>query len=239
MRRFSRRTFIAWVGGAGAGFYLFGRLPGLSAPAALAQVPGGTLDPTAIEKFETPLLIPPAMPKAGTVVRGGVEVDDYEISMKQFAQQILPAGLPATTVWGYGAVRSALWARGQWRFHRMREHLPRVGAPAEAPPHLGDALTRLLGRSHAGRVQLVASARQVATVLIVDKDDKVAERVVTADRAINGEWLITAGLAPGDRVIVDGLQKAKPGSLVKAVPAAEEMNADLHAGGTANEVAKR
>jgi len=31
-RRFSRRTFIAWVGGAGAGFYLFGRLPGLSAP---------------------------------------------------------------------------------------------------------------------------------------------------------------------------------------------------------------
>ena len=81
--------------------------------------------------------------------------------------------------------------------------------------------------------------RGEATVLIVDKDDKVAERVVTADRAINGEWLITAGLAPGDRVIVDGLQKAKPGSLVKAVPAAEEMNADLHAGGTANEVAKR
>ena len=81
--------------------------------------------------------------------------------------------------------------------------------------------------------------RGEATVLIVDKDDKVAERVVTADRAINGEWLITAGLAPGDRVIVDGLQKAKPGSLVKAVPAAEELNADLHAGGTANEVAKR
>ncbi|HEX5161217.1 MAG TPA: efflux RND transporter periplasmic adaptor subunit [Steroidobacteraceae bacterium] len=81
--------------------------------------------------------------------------------------------------------------------------------------------------------------RGEATVLIVDGEDKVAERVVTADRAINGEWLITAGLAPGDRVIVDGLQKAKPGSLVKAVPAAEEMNADLHAGGTANEVAKR
>jgi len=70
----------------------------------------------------------------------------------------------------YGAVRSALWARGQWRFHRMRGHLPRVGAPAEAPPHLDDALTRLLGRSHAGRVQLVASARQVATVLLVDPD---------------------------------------------------------------------
>ena len=62
-----------------------------------------------------------------------------------------------------------------------------------------------------------------ATVLLVDKDEKVAERVVTADRSINGEWLITAGLAAGDRVIVDGLQKAKPGSPVKAVPAAEEL----------------
>ncbi len=62
-----------------------------------------------------------------------------------------------------------------------------------------------------------------ATVLIVDRDDKVAERVVTADRAINGQWLITAGLSPGDRVIVDGLQKAKPGSPVKAVPAADEL----------------
>ena len=81
--------------------------------------------------------------------------------------------------------------------------------------------------------------RGEATVLIVDKDEKVAERVVTADRTIGDEWLITAGLSPGDRVIVDGLQKAKPGSPVKAVPAAEEMNADLQAGGTANDVAKR
>jgi RND family efflux transporter MFP subunit len=81
--------------------------------------------------------------------------------------------------------------------------------------------------------------RGEATVLIVDKDEKVAERVVTADRTIGDEWLITAGLSPGDRVIVDGLQKAKPGSPVKAVPAAEEMNADMQAGGTANDVAKR
>jgi membrane fusion protein (multidrug efflux system) len=82
-----------------------------------------------------------------------------------------------------------------------------------------------------------------ATVLIVDQEDKVVERVVTADRAIQGEWLITAGLNAGDRVIVDGVQKAKPGSPVKAVPAAEELaatkgGADLHAG-SASEVAKR
>jgi spore coat protein A len=104
MRRFSRRTFVAWVGGAGAGFYLFGRLPGMSAPVALAQIPGGTLDPEDVTKFVTPMLIPPVMPKAATISRpGGKPIDYYEISMNQFRQQILPAGLPMTTVWGYGA----------------------------------------------------------------------------------------------------------------------------------------
>jgi spore coat protein A len=56
--RLSRRAFVAWVGGASAGFYLFGRLPGLCAPVALAQVPGGTLDPALIPKFQTALLVP-------------------------------------------------------------------------------------------------------------------------------------------------------------------------------------
>jgi spore coat protein A len=105
MRRFSRRTFVAWVGGTSAGFYLFGRVPGMAAPVALAQIPGGTLDPTNVPKYQTPMLIPPVMPRAGTIKeRGGKNADYYEISMKQFSQQILPAGLPATTVWGYGAV---------------------------------------------------------------------------------------------------------------------------------------
>jgi spore coat protein A len=107
MRRFSRRTFIAWVGGASAGYYLFGRLPGMSAPSALAAIPGGSLDPLSVPKYQTALLIPPVMPKAATIVRRGQTVDYYEISMKQFTQQVLPTGLPATTVWGYGAVKSA------------------------------------------------------------------------------------------------------------------------------------
>ena len=104
LRRYSRRTFVAWVGGASAGFYLFGRVPGLSAPVALAQLPGGTLDPADVTKFVTPLLIPPVMPRADTITqRGGKTVDYYEISMRQFEQQILPASLPKTRVWGYGA----------------------------------------------------------------------------------------------------------------------------------------
>ena len=103
LRPISRRTFIAWVGGASAGFYLFGRVPGMSAPTALAQVPGGTLDPTGVAKFVAPLLVPPVMPRAAVLTApGGKPVDYYEISMRQFEQQILPPGLPATTVWGYG-----------------------------------------------------------------------------------------------------------------------------------------
>ena len=103
--RFSRRTFVAWVGGAGAGFYLFGRLPGASAPVALAQIPGGSLDPRLVPKYQTPLLVPPVMPRAATITQsGGKSIDYYEISMRQFSQQILPAGLPPTMVWGYGAV---------------------------------------------------------------------------------------------------------------------------------------
>jgi FtsP/CotA-like multicopper oxidase with cupredoxin domain len=75
---------------------------------AMAQIPGGTLDPRVVTKFVTPLLVPPVMPRAATITMpGGKPVDYYEISMKQFDQQILPAGRPATTVWGYGAVSSA------------------------------------------------------------------------------------------------------------------------------------
>lgn len=44
------------------------------------------------------------MPRAGAPESGGQEIDYYEISMRQFSQQILPENLPKTTVWGYGAV---------------------------------------------------------------------------------------------------------------------------------------
>jgi membrane fusion protein, multidrug efflux system len=77
-----------------------------------------------------------------------------------------------------------------------------------------------------------------ATVLVVDAGNNVEEKVVTADRAIGSDWLITAGLAAGDRVIVEGLQKAKPGSPVKPVPASGTVNAAMQAD-TAKEVAKR
>ena len=77
-------------------------------PNATAAIPGGSLDPLSVPKYQTPLLIPPVMPKAGVISqKGGKTIDYYEISVRQFPQQILPAGLPATTVWGYGAVTAS------------------------------------------------------------------------------------------------------------------------------------
>jgi membrane fusion protein (multidrug efflux system) len=61
--------------------------------------------------------------------------------------------------------------------------------------------------------------RGEATVLVVADGDKVGERVVTAERAVDGEWLVSGGLAAGDRVIVDGLQKVRPGVQVRPVEA--------------------
>ena len=100
----SRRTFIKAAGGAGAGFVLFSRLPG-GMPSAVAAIPGGDLNLGTLAKYVTPMLIPPVMPMAGTLKRGRKSVDYYEISMRQFPQQILPAGQPATTVWGYGPTK--------------------------------------------------------------------------------------------------------------------------------------
>jgi membrane fusion protein (multidrug efflux system) len=58
-----------------------------------------------------------------------------------------------------------------------------------------------------------------ATALLVGADGKVEQRTVTAGRAIGDKWLITAGLKPGDKLIVEGTGKARPGAPVRAVPA--------------------
>jgi spore coat protein A len=95
----TRRTFIARTSLGGFGVYLWSQ----GAVRLLAQIPGVRLDPADIARFVTPLLVPPAMPRAGKVkVRGGRNIDYYEIAVRQFSQQILPLGMPPTTVWGYG-----------------------------------------------------------------------------------------------------------------------------------------
>jgi membrane fusion protein (multidrug efflux system) len=54
--------------------------------------------------------------------------------------------------------------------------------------------------------------------LIVDDAGKVQQRMLTLDRAMGDKWLVSSGLAPGDRLIVEGLQKVRPGASVKEVP---------------------
>jgi membrane fusion protein (multidrug efflux system) len=57
-----------------------------------------------------------------------------------------------------------------------------------------------------------------AVALVVDNEGKVAQRMLEVDRAIGDRWLVTKGLAAGDQVIVDNLQRIRPGDPVKAVP---------------------
>ena len=54
--------------------------------------------------------------------------------------------------------------------------------------------------------------------LTVDIEGKVQQREIKLDRAVGDAWLVDSGLADGDRVIVEGMLKVKPGMTVKTVP---------------------
>lgn len=56
-----------------------------------------------------------------------------------------------------------------------------------------------------------------ATALVVGADGTVQERTVKATRTVGDQWLIEEGLAAGDRLIVEGLQKVQPGMPVQAL----------------------
>ncbi|KMS57934.1 efflux RND transporter periplasmic adaptor subunit [Sphingobium cupriresistens] len=54
-----------------------------------------------------------------------------------------------------------------------------------------------------------------ATAMVVGKDNKVEVRQVTVDRAVGDKWIVTDGLKPGDRLIVEGLVNLRPGTVVR------------------------
>lgn len=60
--------------------------------------------------------------------------------------------------------------------------------------------------------------RGEATVLIVNDKNQVESRAIVASQAIGDSWLVTEGLKNGERVIVSGLQKVRPGATVVATP---------------------
>lgn len=55
--------------------------------------------------------------------------------------------------------------------------------------------------------------------LTVGPDNKVSQTILTTAGTQGANWIVTSGLQPGDRVIVEGTEKARPGAKVKTVPA--------------------
>jgi len=74
----------------------------------------------------------------------------------------------------------------------------------------------------------VQVAQGVSSVLVVDKEDAVAQRVVTLGERFRDFFIVTEGLKPGERVVVDGVQKAIPGRKVR--PTEQPINLDTLGG---------
>jgi membrane fusion protein (multidrug efflux system) len=66
--------------------------------------------------------------------------------------------------------------------------------------------------------QAVQRTPNGAVVMVVGDDNKVSPRPVKADDALGSKWVISEGLRGGERVIVEGFQKAQPGAVVRTVP---------------------
>ncbi|KXU94578.1 efflux transporter periplasmic adaptor subunit [Caballeronia megalochromosomata] len=58
-----------------------------------------------------------------------------------------------------------------------------------------------------------------AIAMVVDKDNKVAQRPLVTSGTVGQSWVVESGLNAGERVIVEGIDKVRPGMAVKAVPA--------------------
>jgi membrane fusion protein (multidrug efflux system) len=66
--------------------------------------------------------------------------------------------------------------------------------------------------------QAVVRGPEGATVLVVGSDNKVTSVPVKADQSQSGSWVVSSGLKGGERVIVEGFQKTKPGATVTPTP---------------------
>jgi membrane fusion protein (multidrug efflux system) len=66
------------------------------------------------------------------------------------------------------------------------------------------------------------NAKGEAVVLLVDDSGVVTDKVIRTGRVVDNQWLVMDGLKGGEHVIVEGLQKAKPGMKVRPVPASQD-----------------
>lgn len=66
---------------------------------------------------------------------------------------------------------------------------------------------------------IVRNSKGDPTAMVVGEDDRIELRAVKVSRAIGDKWLVEDGLAAGERVVVEGFQKIRPGVTVQAVEA--------------------
>ena len=71
----------------------------------------------------------------------------------------------------------------------------------------------------APQVAISRNEKGQATAFVLDAQNRAQPRILKTGQAIGDNWLVTGGLAPGDRLITDGLMKVRPGAPVKPVPA--------------------
>jgi membrane fusion protein (multidrug efflux system) len=57
-----------------------------------------------------------------------------------------------------------------------------------------------------------------ATAVVLNADDKAELRRVVAERTVGDQWLVSDGLQSGDRLVIEGLGRIKPGDKVRPVP---------------------
>ncbi|HZS69917.1 MAG TPA: efflux RND transporter periplasmic adaptor subunit [Burkholderiales bacterium] len=79
-------------------------------------------------------------------------------------------------------------------------------------------LAQAVGTAFLVPQQAVSRAGDKSSVMVVGADDKAAERTVRVEAARGTSWIVSDGLKDGDRVIVDGLQRVRPGAPVTPVP---------------------
>ena len=98
----SRRSFLTYTAGGTLCLVLVD--PSGARRVVAAELPGGTLTPGEGPKFVSPVPVAATMPRSRRIGTPDGPVDYYEISRRQLSQQMLPPGLPPTTVWGFGPV---------------------------------------------------------------------------------------------------------------------------------------
>lgn len=74
--------------------------------------------------------------------------------------------------------------------------------------------------------------------LVVNGEKKVEQKMLTLERAIGNQWLVASGLAPGDHVIAEGMQKVRPGDTVTETPLAGDTKEKTRSGQPAQHAAR-